>query len=119
MYIKKYLSEALPGGDMVCFTVVTRLLDGTFILVFASIGMIFIGTYVMRISEHALEDRTRRDGGINDEETEEEWGLGESCCADCTQVCTARVSVVFEILGADGSCFFPPCFYFTSLRWYC
>ena len=86
MYIKKYLSEALPGGDMVCFTVVTKLLDGTFILVVASIGMIFIGTYVMRISEHALEDRTRRDGGINDEETEEEWGLGESCCADCTQV---------------------------------
>jgi hypothetical protein len=86
MYIKKYLSEALPGGDMVCFTVVTKLLDGTFILVVASVGMIFIGTYVMRISEHALEDRTRRDGGINDEETEEEWGLGESCCADCTQV---------------------------------
>ena len=85
-YIQKYLSQALPEGDMVCFTVVTKLLSGTFVLVAASVAMILVGQYIMRISEHALEDRTRRDSGVQDEKSKEDWGLGTNVCSDGFQI---------------------------------
>jgi hypothetical protein len=86
VYIRTYLSQALPPGDMVCFTVVTTLLNGTFILVGASFAMILVGQYIMRISEHALEDRTRRDGGIKDQDSCENWGIGTNDAADAFQI---------------------------------
>jgi hypothetical protein len=93
-YIKHYLQQALPKGDMVCFTVVTKLLSGSFILVIASIAMIAVGQYVMRISEHSLEDRTRRDSGITDEESKEDWGFGESFCADISQIILQKMNLI-------------------------
>ena len=85
-YVQKYLSQALSSGDMICFTVVTKLLDGTFILVGASITMILVGQYIMRISEHALQDRTRRDSGLKDEQSKEDWGTGGNGAADRFQI---------------------------------
>ncbi len=84
--VAEYLSEALPAGDMLCFTVVTRLTTGTFVLVGASVMIISVGQYVMRTSAHALEDRTRRDGGRADSEAHEEWGMGPNTCADHAQI---------------------------------
>ena len=93
-YIRTYLSDALPSGDMVCFTVVTKLLSGTFVLVAASLLLMFIGQYIMRISEHSLEDRTRRDNGKSDENSEEDWGLGTNCCADGIQIALCRCGLL-------------------------
>ena len=84
--VTAYLSEALPAQDDVCFTVITKLTHGTFVLVSASVLIMVVGQYVMRASHHAIEDRFRRDSGRFDEDEVTEWGLPANRCTDVSQL---------------------------------
>ena len=84
--VTQYLSEALPETDEVCFTVITKLTHGTFVLVAASLLIMIVGQYVMRTSHHAIEDRFRRDGGNHDEDEVIDWGLPANRCTDFSQM---------------------------------
>ena len=84
--VTAYLSEALPAQDDVCFTVITKLTHGTFVLVSASVLIMVVGQYVMRASHHAIEDRFRRDSGRPDEDEVTEWGLPANRCTDVSQL---------------------------------
>ena len=84
--VTAYLSEALPAEDDVCFTVITQLTHGTFVLVSASLLIMVVGQYVMRTSHHAVEDRFRRDSGRFDEDQVTDWGLPANRCTDVSQL---------------------------------
>ena len=93
-FVTLYLSEALPLEDRVCFTVITKLTHGTFVLVGASLLIILVGQYIMRTSHHAIEDRHRRDSGKRDEDRVVEWGLPPNRCTDFSQVIIGKLCLM-------------------------